>query len=237
MESHRLPLSGANVLLSIRNGDATDLPSLCRVFGFSPDGYESFYVRAKVTQLEREGLIQLESAGERYGVTDAWARIQASLDVSLTGMAALTPGTVVARPYFGAPDLSPDSYDCFVAMPFREDLRPVWEDHIRKAVAVVGLTSARADDFFTADSVVRDVWNAIFNSRIMVADCTGRNPNVFYEIGLAHVLGRPVVLITQDPDDVPFDLRHIRYIHYEYTPRGMEDFEARLAETLRTTIA
>jgi hypothetical protein len=70
-------------------------------------------------------------------------------------------------------------------MPFLERLRPVWEDHIRKAAADAGLTVARADDFFTADSVVREVWNAIFHAKAVVADCTGRNPNVFYEIGLA----------------------------------------------------
>jgi hypothetical protein len=171
----------------------------------------------------------------RYEPTDTWARIQAALDLSLTAVATLTPGTVVTKPYFGLPDSNPEPHDVFVAMPFRENLRPIWEDHIRKAVAAVGLTVARADDFFTADSVIRDVWNAIFHSRAVVADCTGRNPNVFYEIGLAHVLGKPVVLITQESDDVPFDLRHIRYIQYEYTPRGMEIFETRLMETLRTT--
>jgi len=235
MNSRNLPLSGANVLLLVRDRIATDFSALCGEFGVDPDGYPSMYVRAKITQLEREGLIAEVSEG-RYEATDAWARIQAALDISLTAVATLTPGTVVARPYFGVPDANPEPHDVFVAMPFRESLRPVWEDHIRRAVDAVGLTVARADDFFTADSVIRDVWNAIFHSRVVVADCTGRNPNVFYEIGVAHVLGRPVVLITQDGEDVPFDLRHIRYIEYEYTPRGMEIFEARLMETLRTAI-
>jgi len=77
-----------------------------------------------------------------------------------------------------------------------------------------------------------DIWEAICAARIIVADCTGRNPNVFYEAGLAHTVGKPVVLLTQNKDDIPFDLRHIRYIDYEFTPRGMAIFEERLLKTL-----
>jgi hypothetical protein len=67
----------------------------------------------------------------------------------------------------------------------------------------------------------------------VVADCTARNANVFYELGLAHVLGRPVILISQDSSDVPFNVRHIRVIRYEYTPRGMAAFEQQLAKAIR----
>jgi hypothetical protein len=51
-------------------------------------------------------------------------------------------------------------------------------------------------------------------------------------MGLAHAVGREIILITQDPDDVPFDLRHRRYLSYELTPRGMRDFEERLEKTI-----
>ena len=70
----------------------------------------------------------------------------------------------------------------------------------------------------------------------MIADCTGRDPNVFYEIGVAHTVGKPVVLITQSADDVPFDLRAIRFIEYQYTPPGMRVFEERLKITLKEVI-
>jgi len=61
----------------------------------------------------------------------------------------------------------------------------------------------------------------------------GKNPNVFYEIGIAHTLGKQTVLITQRLADIPFDLRHLRVIPYEYTPKGMQKFETSLTETLR----
>jgi hypothetical protein len=76
--------------------------------------------------------------------------------------------------------------------------------------------------------VVSDIWNGICNARLIIADCTNRNPNVFYEIGIAHVVGKPVVLITQKQEDAPFDIRHYRMIEYKYTPRGMQEFEFQL---------
>jgi hypothetical protein len=44
-----------------------------------------------------------------------------------------------------------------------------------------------------------DVWNSIYSSSIIIADCTGRNPNVFYELGIAHTLGKPVILSLKMP--------------------------------------
>ena len=52
-----------------------------------------------------------------------------------------------------------------------------------------------------------------FKSRIVICDFSERNPNVFYEVGIAHTLGKHVIPITQTPNDVPFDLQHPRYIH------------------------
>jgi hypothetical protein len=121
--------------------------------------------------------------------------------------------------------------EVFVVMPFDPGLRPVFQDHIRPVAAQVGWTVGRADDFFSANSVVREIWSAICNAKVIVADCTGRNANVFYEIGLAHAIGTPTILISQNLDDVPFDLRHLRAILYEYTPRGMRAFESALAAT------
>jgi hypothetical protein len=100
----------------------------------------------------------------------------------------------------------------------------------------MNLTVARGDDFFTAKSVMSDIWDAINSCRIVIADCTGRNPNVFYEIGMAHTLGKPVILISQNKEDVPFDIQHIRYLTYEFTPRGMSEFEKKLTSTVESEL-
>lgn len=121
-------------------------------------------------------------------------------------------------------------------MPFETKLSAVYEDHLKSVARELSVTIARADDFFTNHDVITDIWSAIVASKILVADCTGRNPNVFYEIGLAHAIGKPVVLITQQSEDIPFDLRHRRYITYELTPRGMKAFEQALKKAIINTI-
>jgi hypothetical protein len=112
----------------------------------------------------------------------------------------------------------------------------VYRDHITKVASDLGLVAKRGDDFFSSHHVMSDIWRAIWFSQVIVADCTARNPNVFYEIGVAHTIGKPVILITQNDDDVPFDLRAISYIKYEFKPRGMEVFEARLRSTIQTVL-
>jgi hypothetical protein len=228
------PLTGANVLLLIRDRKANDIVSLCTEFELSPT--VSYYVEAKVNQLTSAGLIVAVGNG-RYEVVDNWRNIQSALDISLTQVSTLGPGSIVVQPFFGQPDKLSKLDDLFVAMPFLDDLKPVWEDHIKNVAKSLGLSVVRADDFFTAHSIISDVWNAICSTRAVIADCTGRNPNVFYEIGIAHTIGKPVVLIAQNSDDVPFDLRHLRYILYEYTPRGMQQLEQKLAQTLKTELS
>jgi len=143
---------------------------------------------------------------------------------------------MIVEPLFGIPDAIVEKLDVFVLMPFKADMLPVYEDHVKPTCASMGLTVRRADDFFTAHSVVQDIWKAIVSARLIVADCTDRNPNVFYEIGLAHTIGKPTILLTQKSEDVPFDLRHLRYIAYQLTPRGMKEFEKTFTETLRNVL-
>lgn len=134
---------------------------------------------------------------------------------------------------FREPDESRDWPKLFMLMPFAPDLKPVFNDHVKVVAESLGLTSARADDFFSTESIVQDIWSAMHFAEVIVADCTSRNPNVFYEIGIGHTLGRETILITQSIDDIPFDLRHLRVIIYKFTPRGMRDFEEELHRTIK----
>lgn len=136
----------------------------------------------------------------------------------------------------GPPAQKGDWPEVFVLMPFDDALQPVYEDHIKEVVSNLGLRIDKADNFFGTGSIMKDVWSAIHAARIVVADCTGRNPNVFYEIGLAHAIGKHTILIAQSLDDIPFDLQHLRTIHYEYTAPGMKTFEKALLETIRKTM-
>ena len=172
----------------------------------------------------------------KLSVTEELSRFQTALDVSLKFLANVNrDSSMLVEPLFGLPKKR-DLLDVFVLMPFKKDMLPVYEDHIKPICESMKLCVRRADDFFTAGSVVQDVWAAIISARLIVADCTDRNPNVFYEIGLAHAIGQATILLTQRADDIPFDLRHLRYISYQLTPRGMKDFEATFKETVRNEL-
>jgi guanylate kinase len=124
---------------------------------------------------------------------------------------------------------------CFVLMPFRDTLRPVYDDHISSVCVSLGVSVTRADQIFSVRPIMDDIREAVLTARFVIADLTDFNPNVLYEVGICHALGKDVILITQD-ETVPFDLSHIRRIKYEFTPRGMRHFEEQLRSTLRTLL-
>jgi len=80
------------------------------------------------------------------------------------------------------------------------------------------------------------VVSLIDRSRIVICDCSGRNPNVFYEAGIAHTLGREVILLTQSEHDIPFDLRHLRYVLYHNNGEGRAELGAALVRRMQTII-
>jgi len=92
----------------------------------------------------------------------------------------------------------------------------------------------RADDIWKDTTVIQDVFGLIFRSHAVVCDYTGRNPNVFYEAGIAHALGKTVIPITQSKTDVPSDLIHHRYLDYLNNTEGLMNLEARLTERLKS---
>jgi hypothetical protein len=120
-------------------------------------------------------------------------------------------------------------------MPFDAGFAAVYES-IRQAAVNAGLRCRRADDIWENAAIIQDVVALIDRSRVVVCDCTGRNPNVFYEAGIAHTLGREVILITQSEHDIPFDLRHLRYIRYLNNGQGLgaltEALQARMLTVL-----
>lgn len=134
---------------------------------------------------------------------------------------------------FGGHNFTPDPNLCFILMPFSKDVEPIYSDHIKPIVESESLSCQRADEIDGTNLITYDIWEKINRARLLIADLTGKNPNVFYEIGLAHAIGKEVILITQSMDDVPFDLKALRCIVYEFTPRGMKQLEDKLVKTIR----
>lgn len=114
-------------------------------------------------------------------------------------------------------------------MPFTEPLNGYYSKIFRPALEAAGYTVARADDIYSPRPVMLDVQESIVSADLILCEMSGRNPNVFYELGLAHAIGKPALLVSTADDDIPFDLRHVRVIHYDFRRAGWE-------EELRTTI-
>jgi hypothetical protein len=93
-----------------------------------------------------------------------------------------------------------------------------YEKIYKPAIEKTGVRPVRADsEIFGAGKIMDQIWAGINAARVLVAELTSRNPNVFYELGLAHALKKPVVLVSSNEADVPFDLKHIRVIIYDST--------------------
>ena len=111
-------------------------------------------------------------------------------------------------------DSTGNNRQAFAIMPFDEEFDSVYKGVIKSSLSEVGFTVKRADDIDSQQNILRDIIGNITSSNLVIADLTGANPNVFYELGLAHALRKPVILITQDIEDVPFDLKSYRMIVY-----------------------
>ncbi len=111
---------------------------------------------------------------------------------------------------------------CFVLMPFKPT--EIFDDvylKIKNIITNFQINCIRADVIFGTRAIIEDIQEMINNSDFLLADLTNRNPNVFYELGLAHSIYKPVILITQKSEDVPFDIKHIRYIRYDFSEEGL----------------
>ena len=113
----------------------------------------------------------------------------------------------------------------FVLMPFTENWSDyIWNKQIKplvQGIKIKPLVCKRADDLFGHD-VMQDIYESIVTSSIIIADITGRNANVFYELGIAHSFGKDVILLSQGTEHIPFDLNRYRHCIYSNDGPGYE---------------
>lgn len=102
----------------------------------------------------------------------------------------------------------------FVLMPFDSGFDDTYNLGVEPACRDAGSYCERLDDQIFQESMLERIYNQISKADIIVADMTGKNPNVFYETGYAHALGKLTILMTKNADDIPFDLKHYPHIVY-----------------------
>lgn len=120
-----------------------------------------------------------------------------------------------------------------VMMPFNAAFAGTY-DAVKRVVDHMGLECLRADDMWDNSTFMQDIFDLIFCAKVVVVDFTGRNPNVMYETGIAHTLGKTVIPITQSLDDIPSDLGHHRALKYLPNEQGYKDLSNELWKRLKT---
>lgn len=167
----------------------------------------------------------VKSAIERSNVSDA-----RTVDLALENASRKQE-----KPSRRVPDITKSEEDpnsMFVLMPFRKEFEGVY-GVIKRVGTKLGIRVFRADEMVSPGQITDQILEAINKSGIILADLTHKNPNVLYEIGIAHTLGKKTILITQDSGDIPFDLGYLRFIVYENTVTGAEQLEESLLSYLK----
>lgn len=111
----------------------------------------------------------------------------------------------------------------FVLMPFLKDFEDIYKLGIKEAALSLGIKAERVDEQIFREGILERIYRQIENADIIIADMSGQNPNVFYEVGYAHAKEKLCILLTNNVDDIPFDLKHHRHIVYEESIIKLKD--------------
>lgn len=123
--------------------------------------------------------------------------------------------------------------ECFVVMQFTEEFNALYSEVIKPTCEKFGYQVVRADDFYSSGLIIEDITRSISESAVVIADVTPNNPNVFYEVGYAHGIGKPTILLSdRKRDRLPFDISGFRTLFYDNTIGGKSVVEERLTKHL-----
>lgn len=210
-----------------------DHPRLLRSLDFRDEDYDgnSLQVFSKLINDNPANLTEIERYVElrRNVVKQTGPMVR---DFISTAQARQPERVVTFAPdVFRIPDKPVETNMLSVMMPFEGRFTATYAA-IRNVCSKLGIECKRADDIWDNSILIQDVFDLIFTSRAIITDFTDRNPNVFYETGVAHTLGKLVIPITQSANDIPFDLRHHRALTYLPNAEGLAKLERDLEKKL-----
>jgi hypothetical protein len=121
----------------------------------------------------------------------------------------------------------------FVVMQFTRPYNELYSEVVRPICDEFQITSLRADESYGPGLIIADVAKQITEARLVVAEITPANPNVYYEVGYAHALNKPTILIAEMGTQLPFDVSPFRVLFYENSIDGKRRVEDGLRKHLR----
>ncbi len=173
-----------------------------------------------------------ERAAEIQAIASQWVSSEESRVAYLTNVISM-------EPLFGPAAFVLQPRLCFVMMPFANELKRIYTEVIKPTIESRDLMCLRADDIRTNGAIMDHVWKSICEARFLIADLTFGNANVFYELGIAHAVGKETILIARrmgESPKRPFDVLHLRTILYDDTPDGRSKLRTELDLAIREII-
>jgi hypothetical protein len=133
--------------------------------------------------------------------------------------------------------IAPRKASCFIVMPFSQEWSAEVHRILARACEAAAVRPVRGDDLFTPTDILEDIWQSINAADFVIADITGRNPNVLYELGIAHTLAKPVLILSRDAVDIPIDLATRRVILYgQKADAWREDLARMMSEAIEKVV-
>src|SRR5438309_842398 len=108
--------------------------------------------------------------------------------------------------------MNQDGIFAFVLMPFGHDFDDIYRLGIKDPAKNLNILAERVDEQIYREGILDRIYRQIDIADIVIADMSGKNPNVFYDVGYAHAKQKLCILLTCSADDIPFDLKHRRHI-------------------------
>lgn len=201
---------------------------LLRSLSFGDDDYEGniLEVLAEMIKKDPNAFNDIKSyLAEKFSTPLVSELISTAHDASPTRIITFSPQV------FSIPNKQQNNKLVTVMLPFK--LQQSF-DAVNEACNNLSLDCIKADQIWENPTFIQDIFELIFTCRVVVADFTGKNPNVFYEVGIAHTLGKTVVPITQSLADVPSDLGHHRALLYHPNEQGYKDLVNEIEKRLKT---
>jgi hypothetical protein len=143
------------------------------------------------------------------------------------------------NPVFSGRGFITDSNLFLCLAPISNQYDTIFEKHICKAIIEIdkNYRCIRADNIFDNMQTTEGIWSKINQARVVIADVSERSPDVFYEIGIAHAVGKKVIFITRTLEDIPIDIRQSGCIVYENTQIGMSALKEQLKSTIHAVLS
>lgn len=135
--------------------------------------------------------------------------------------------------HFGPMEIDDRRPNAFIAMQFADTYNEVYRDALKPLIEEIGFEPTRVDEISQPGIILNDIWMQLTQASVVIAEVSEPNPNVYYEIGVAHALNKPTILLAQRNTKLPFDLGPHRCIFYDNTIAG----RSRLLESLRSSLA